>query len=206
MSDDKDVRHDPGAPATGDGGGSVGGKRDEGGGELVVGTFGPKARPEVAKFSKGARVGRLPPVPQEFGGPAALELARISSAFLANYAEIRDGVFSAIGCGWSTYLVDEFPSHVQGCLVLIAEANEGDSVASTTEFGFELVDPDAKVVTQTQLSFTTALVSQGGRSLCIVSFVAAAKGPGTWEARVLGGGEETARVGFEVKRRGAVGG
>jgi len=87
--------------------------------------------------------------------------------------------------------------------VLIAEANEGDSVATTTEFAFELVAPDSTVVTQTQLSFTTALVSQGGRSLCIVSFVAATKGPGNWAARVLGGGEEAAQVGFEVKRRGA---
>lgn len=115
---------------------------------------------------------------------------------------MREGLFSAIGCGWSAFLVDRFPGLLHGCLVVLAEANDGnDRPESTLDLGFELLDPETHVVAHASLRFDMRSQHKVARSPLVIRFSANVSGPGIWVARVKAGNDELVRQRFEVRLR-----
>lgn len=74
----------------------------------------------VAQGGRGGRAGRMGEPVHQAGDHSAI---RVSSAFFANAAELRDGLFHVRGGGWSTYTVRTLPGVLSGCVVLMLEVD-----------------------------------------------------------------------------------
>jgi hypothetical protein len=99
------------------------------------------------KGGKGGTGGRASVV-QEASTPSAQSRGlQVSSALLANYAEIRDDLLSMLGGAWAAYLVSGFPNILQGQLVLVLELSHVDA-DSTHVLSFSLFDAEDRVAFQ----------------------------------------------------------
>jgi hypothetical protein len=100
----------------------------------------------------------------------------------------------------SEYLVSDFPSILQGQLVLVLEVSRVDA-DSTHVLSLGLLDAEDRVAFQVPV----VLNVQSPELVRIVvapSFQTDVNAPGRWTARVSQGDDELARIEFEVKQAG----
>lgn len=181
--------------AVGSGGrGGVNGGDGEDGGDTA---FGDLLQAKGGKGGRGGRGGRASRV-QASTPPAQSRGLQISSALLANYAEIRDGLLSMLGGAWSAYLVSDFPNILQGQLVLVLEVSRVGA-ESTHVLSFSLLDSEDR----TAFHAPVVVNVQGPDQVRIAvapAFQAEVRAPGRWTARVSQGDDELARIPFEMKQ------
>lgn len=174
-----------------------GGRGGENGGDAEDGedtTFGNLLRAKGGKGAKGRQVSiQTQPAPAEF----STAKVRISSALLANHAEIRDGLLYMLGCGWEAYIVCDFPSIVQGYFVFVVEANEVNFI-TTQELGIKILDSECIVVIQTSIFVDMQGSYKIIRQKVVVPFQVEASVPGIWTVQILVGNDELVRVPFEI--------
>jgi len=123
---------------------------------------------------------------------------RISSAFFANYAEVREGLINTLGCGWDSYIVQDFPTIMQGSFVFVIDMNEV-TLCTKYELLFELLDSGHHVVVEVPVSFNIQTPRKIIRTPSVILFQCEVFPPGIWVGRVLLGSDELVRVAFEVK-------
>jgi len=177
-------------------GGEGGEEGEEGytGDDSWVEVVGPDGSAHEVVRAKGGVAGRSGvAVRDDQEGPAL----RITSAFLADAAQVRDGLMFVLGGGWDCVTVPELPGTLGGALVIVAEPVVDGS--RPTELLFEVIDTDGQPRDSARLQVTIEAADRPLRLTRIFYFggieVSAA---GIWRVTVRSGGVELASVPFRV--------
>jgi hypothetical protein len=153
-----------------------------------------------AKGGKGGRSGWTLKRPQQ---QAAMESSSdrlwISSALLANYAEIRDGLIHTIGCGWDSYTVHSLPCYLGGYFVFVIELGE-TTVGCKYELLVRFLDADSLVIGQVAVAVEKNNSSRVVRHSMTIPFQIEVTTPGIWTAQVLLGNDELVGVPFDIRQ------
>ena len=149
--------------------------------------------------TNGGKSGRTRTQTQPVSIKPSTKEIRISSALLANYAEIRDGLLYALGCGWEFCTVHDFPSILCGHFVFVVELSEA-GIGTRHELLVKILDSESIVVGQAPVVVEIQSSSNVVRQNIAVPFQVAVSAPGIWSVQVLNGNEELVRVPFEVRK------
>lgn len=149
----------------------------------------------VAQGGRGGRAGRMGEPVHQAGDHSAI---RVSSAFFANAAELRDGLFHVRGGGWSTYTVRTLPGVLSGCVVLMLEVDSPPPMVRY-DVRFELVSPGGDVKGAVPITPTIDVPEQVTRVPWLVFLKTEVDVPGIWVARMSAGDHELTRLPIEVK-------
>ncbi|MFN6496464.1 MAG: glycine-rich domain-containing protein [Nostoc sp. DedQUE01] len=150
-----------------------------------------------AKGGKGARGHQALTQVQSGLTESSTQKIRISSALLANYAEIHNGLLYTVGCGWEAYIVPDFPHIVQGYFVFVVEANEVN-VITKQELWIKIFDFEYIVVFQTSIFVDMQSLYKIVRQKFVLFFQFKAFAPGIWTVQILAGNDELVQVPFEI--------
>jgi len=153
-----------------------------------------------AKGGKGGKSGwTLKQEQQQAAMESSSTRIWISSALLANHAEIRDGLIYTLGCGWDSYTVHSFPCYLGGYFVFIIELSEA-AVGIKYELLVRFLDADSLVVGQAAVPVEKNNLSRIVRQNMAIPFGFEASTPGIWTAQVLLGNDDLVRVPFEIRQ------
>jgi hypothetical protein len=143
--------------------------------------------------AKGGVAGRSGAVRDDQEGPAL----RITSAFLADAAQVRDGLMFVLGGGWDCFTVPELPGTLGGALVIVAEPVVDGS--RPTELLFEVIDADGQPRGSVRLPVNVDGTDRPLRLTRIFHFGGIeVSAVGIWRVAVRSGGVELASVPFRV--------
>lgn len=153
-----------------------------------------------AKGGKGGRSGwTLKQQQQQAAMESSCARLWISSALLANYAEIRDGLIHTLGCGWNSYTVHSFPCYLGGYFVFVIEMGEA-AVGSKYELLVRFLGVDSSVIGQAAVAVERNNSSEIMRHNMTIPFQIEVTTPGIWTVQVLIGDDELVRVPFEIRQ------
>jgi len=80
--------------------------------------------------ARGGKTGKGGGSPDEPAGDPATLPARCTGLFLANYAELQNGLVNSLGGGWTWYGLPAFPGLVRGCVIFFVEPEQADQLDS----------------------------------------------------------------------------
>jgi hypothetical protein len=125
----------------------------------------------------------------------------VTSAFLADDAQVRDGLAFVLAGGWKSYFVSEFPGVVNAAFVVIVEP--GVRGPRVTELEFEIFG-DGESRGSDNLLVELAEKDPPSFSLAFRVMGIEVARAGEWQVSVRSGGVELARVPFQIlqARRG----
>lgn len=150
--------------------------------------------------AKGGKSGRIPAQEElQQMNPASGKVC-ISSALLANYAEVKDGLLYTLGCGWDSYTVDSFPSLLCGYFIFVTELGEA-GIGTRYELSIGILDSESEVIAQAPVFIENQSSFKIVRQNSLVPFQVDISAPGIWSVQVLFGDDELVRLPFEVRQR-----
>jgi len=120
-----------------------------------------------------------------------IKTANITMAFLANRAELINGLLYLLGADWKSFFVEQLPQSIAfsaAFFVVVEPSLREDFVVS-------LVDPTGIQVA----SATKTFDSTHDGSWYVFHFVAFAKEPGSWHVSFSNGQREVRRLPFEIQ-------
>lgn len=120
---------------------------------------------------------------------------RISAAFLADHAEVRDGRLQVRGGVWTALTAPAFPASHPLTVVMLLEPSS-DSLRLRKQGALEVVGPDQKVGGRT--SFELELSVMAVQIPLVATVSGEFRGPGRHEVVVTLNGQEQTRVAFDV--------
>lgn len=132
------------------------------------------------------------------GARSESPLLAVSCMMLTNYAEIRGGLVSAVGGGWSSFSVREFPSEMSFPLFLLIEAG-GVEVGDYT-LSIHILDPSGSVTARQDFPVTVERRGDVVRIPRCCTLVATVETQGVWTVVCKASDRELARAGLVVKR------
>ncbi|MEH1948220.1 MAG: hypothetical protein V7K77_14895 [Nostoc sp.] len=168
-------------------GGENGGTGEDGGDTI----FGNLLR------AKGGRGGQALTQAQPLFGKSSDKEIWISSALLANYAEIRDGLLYTLGCGWEAYIVPDFPTIVHGYFLFVVESNEVKP-ETKQELFIKIFNSEYTVAFESSIYVDMQGVYKIVRQKIVFPFQVEVSIPGIWSIQILSGNDELVQVPFEI--------
>lgn len=172
------------------------GRDGEDGGDSVLNLVtdnGEKIELVRAKGGKGGRSGWT--LNRQRAATSACDgKVKISTALLANYAEIREGLIHMLGAGWISYGVSSLPTPISFCFLFVVEADIG----SKHDLLVEIIDPESTILYQELISVKTPESTKIPRVNMIIQFVINILISGIHSIKLIHGSNVLVETPFEI--------